>query len=678
MKKGLVLSLASLAVLAMVGCGGKTSVSELPPVSESVSVEESVSVSTAGLDTENIVFRGPTELELGTNGTIRAILNDDNADNKTFDFVVDDPTILELPDVTKGVASIKVKALKEGTAVITATSVATKNFNTFTVVVTPARPSLKAALQNIVGLDNYTFVGRPLEESEVTDQNTYITKRVEKALTLTTGEGQPVWLGNPEDGDPEDLVYHTLEGIVPTSDGQTAIYLRRPVYRNENNELEFGNYENDLEAIKTNEGFLNETNFAGNGAGSGPSQTQFSALGNINPAWLGTAGEKTEDNVYVIEGTSESVSLAYLEAALWNLVDPSGMIDIMRAKEDYYYTSAATWIDTEVYVVDESHIEVTINPAAGIEYTAHFGEIINVGETELENEQLTEFLASATLVSHLPAITAGKQAARDVLAQDNYTTKEEFTDTDGNSIKDNNADGAMYTVRTTPDYVLIDYDADFRAQWLEDRGVETYNDNGTQKEFLSVAYIKGADGKVHKVELDKDYAVVTDTIVSTRTGGQISNEQFASYVGLFSVSAFNTRENGLDWYLLGDTARAVWNNDQTPYYFSQDAQVAYDVQLFTWGSVQLKAGGKAGSYYVLDDFISGVNVDYGTDPDNTVPVTVKFMLGAGASQTQGGSLIGYFVYTFDYTDFGKAQENGADATLKALMTATPEEPGEGE
>jgi hypothetical protein len=201
------------------------------------------------------------------------------------------------------------KALKEGTAVITATSVATKNFNTFTVVVTPARPSLKAALQNIVGLDNYTFVGRPLEESEVTDQNTYITKRVEKALTLTTGEGQPVWLGKPEEGDPEDLVYHTLEGIVPTSDGQTAIYLRRPVYRNENNELEFGDYENDLEAIKTNEGFLNETNFAGSGAGSSPSQTQFSALGNINPAWLGTAGEKTEDNVYVIGDSGNDVPM---------------------------------------------------------------------------------------------------------------------------------------------------------------------------------------------------------------------------------------------------------------------------------------------------------------------------------------------------------------------------------
>ena len=137
-------------------------------------------------------------IEVGNDATIRATVSTTD-NNKTCNFTVDDATIVSLPDVSTGLASIKVHALKAGTAIVTATSVANPNVTkTIEFTVIAAKPSLKEALTNIGNLTNYTITGGNVTDGAVSDPTT-ITKITEKAITTVDYDGKAFWTDGVSD-----------------------------------------------------------------------------------------------------------------------------------------------------------------------------------------------------------------------------------------------------------------------------------------------------------------------------------------------------------------------------------------------------------------------------------------------------------------------------------------------
>lgn len=676
MKKGLLLSLAALALaggVTLSACGGGSTSTSSPTSSDSTSSETSSSTATPTIDT-SITFTGSSSVEVGATTTIRALYSA-SAGNSLVNFSVDDATVLQLPSVTENVASISVTGLKVGTAVITATSVEDPlKYNTFTIEVVAARDSLQTALSKIAQYTNYTVTSRPEDDSLVTDDNTIVLKRVEKGFTLTTAGGESIWMQASSTA--LNTGYAGIFGIGLDANGYGAYLLKDIESASESEGYTYGSYNTTPERIQGDNGFLTADDFAGAGASAtAPSDTTFTTLANINYAWAPSG--KSTNNTYTIEGDDEDYYAAYLECVIWSICDPTGMIGVMRANNNYYYTDAASYITTTATVNADGTVDFKITPKEGTTYMASsdssavsyenpcIATISNVGTTTLDDDT-TALLANESFVATVPELVDDLKYARAAMLGGDYVREVDYLG-DGS---------AIYNVYFTEDYVLYDVTEDY---------VATVNAAGySLNRTTPWGYYAGSDGYLHAFTMDYDYNITSDSAMTsypnTFTSSGVEYDMLHYQLGYYEYSNMENYQSGIGWYSLSTTARSIWTNSSTTYYFSQStltgmifAADGYDEGLVDWNDDGSSLAGTVNNgRYDLNGFISGINVVRATGA--TTPTSVTFMLGVGVASD--GEALGYYVLSTTFSGFGTATTNDGNTTLSTLVRSATATDGE--
>ncbi len=588
-KKSLLMTIVAFTALGLVGC--KTNPSDQPASNPPAS--ETPTVNT---DDSSITRRGNTTFEV--NQTITFRFNVTNAvRNKTVNVEIDNTNVAgvsltdgSVDDHANNVTNVKLLGIEPGTFNRKVTSVETGNSKTFTLTVIAAKPTLKEALTALASAKNYTFTGAPEDESLKNNATTTITKRVEKALTVTDGASGNLWTSKAVDDSTAD--YYARYGIAVNNDNQ-AFYIDKNRHIDSVNE-KFVTDENfrssAILAVSSSQGFLDGDNFAGDSESF--SSYLFDSFSLINPSWGPSA--KSDDNIYEIEGgtsdSEESTYLAILECRLWNMVDPSGMISNRQAKQVYTYVDAATWIDTSVEVIDATDIKITITPVQGsglkrivsegstdeATYPAMVGTVSNVGSTVLDTD-IRNYLATDIQVQN-PGRNVAKKARKTAFASDSYTYTEpvqyDYTTKDGKSTY-----GTVYRYwHYTKNYVFLEVPEASKTQYKADTGNEWGSDDETKDIVENIGYGIAKDGKVHEISYvaEKDsvaaHVELGDVLQSQTTSGTKqdvtlnSRTEFApsGYIFDGGLSALLDSTGAL--YRLSDEASTFWSGDNTLYY----------------------------------------------------------------------------------------------------------------
>ncbi len=568
-------------------------------------------------------------IEVGNDATIRATVSTTD-NNKTCNFTVDDATVVSLPDVSTGLASIKVHALKAGTAIVTATSVANPNVTkTIEFTVIAAKPSLKEALTNIGRLTNYTITGGNVTDGAVSDPTT-ITKITEKAITTVDYDGKAFWT---------DGVSKTNNRYGEAISTDTA---GRAVYLDKSN----GSYvTTDATLVKSSKGFLTQSDFLGMGTDtSTPNDVGlFFGLNAVNPNWV--TDEKSSDNTYEITGTTEDQNSAFVESMLWQLSDLNSYEKALSSMSEALFTSIADLVVTTVTVTGANSISVSITDAKENIYGFEVGAI---GETVQDDDVNT---AVASIKGAAPALAADLQKGVTAVKTNNYiqncvTYPDHKTE-------------VTYHSYYTPKYVFNYYDDAFVAKY-----------NNCTTNYWSKAsggYYKGTDGiysfTINNPKYDTDGNVTTAASIATKTkvdGTTASYDLIKTATYLSSLDCIS----GDSVYSFSDTAAAIWSGYSTKYHATSSVSVFWEIA----------------NYYAPEDYVdtdtakfhmekaqTGIGVTFKEDGSiDAVDFTVgsyPFINDDGTDGTSWG------VNRFSVSDFGKASDNVADSLLTSLLAA---------
>lgn len=587
-KKSLLLAVIAFTSLGLVGCDGTKT---------SGTVKDSTSQSQFLEDDSNITLRGATTFEVNQTITYRfSVANAVRNKLVKVSLEANDVAGILQTDGTvdyeaNGVSSVKVFGVSEGTIKRKVTSVETGNSKTFTLTVTAAKPTLQETLNSLASATNYTFIGKPEDESLQNKLTTTITKRVEKALTVTDGEGVNLWQAKATD-DGEAASYARY-GIAVNSEGK-AFYIDKNITMDKDgNTTTDENFRSSaIYAVSPSIGFLNQDNFAGDpDAFNG---YLFNSFALISGSWA--TSEKADDNIYTIEGgtsdSDESSSAAILECRLWNMVDPSGMISNRQVKNIFTYADAASWIDTTVEVIDLNNIKVTITPVANsglkrvvsaedktsADYPTMVGEVSNFGNTTLDTE-IRNYLGTKITFQN-PGMNSAKKQINSALHSNNFTFVEPISYDYGTKDKDGNYSDSGTVYRYwyyTENYLFFEIPQASYDQYKKDTGKET------------ITY-EGSDGKEHELESNIGYGLTKDKKLHELTYNAAADGKPASVsvgeavtsqgqtITLNSRNEFSPSGIGIEGglgalidttgsiYMLSDKATTFWKGDNKLYY----------------------------------------------------------------------------------------------------------------
>lgn len=587
-KKSLLLAVIAFTSLGLVGCDGTKT---------SGTVKDSTSQSQFLEDDSNITLRGATTFEVNQTITYRfSVANAVRNKLVKVSLEANDVAGILQTDGTvdyeaNGVSSVKVFGVSEGTIKRKVTSVETGNSKTFTLTVTAAKPTLQETLNSLASATNYTFIGKPEDESLQNKLTTTITKRVEKALTVTDGEGVNLWQAKATD-DGEAASYARY-GIAVNNEGK-AFYIDKNITMDKDgNTTTDENFRSSaIYAVSPSIGFLNQDNFAGDpDAFNG---YLFNSFALISGSWA--TSEKADDNIYTIEGgtsdSDESSSAAILECRLWNMVDPSGMISNRQVKNIFTYADAASWIDTTVEVIDLNNIKVTITPVANsglkrvvsaedktsADYPTMVGEVSNFGNTTLDTE-IRNYLRTKITFQN-PGMNSAKKQINSALHSNNFTFVEPISYDYGTKDKDGNYSDSGTVYRYwyyTENYLFFEIPQASYDQYKKDTGKET------------ITY-EGSDGKEHELESNIGYGLTKDKKLHELTYNAAADGKPASVsvgeavtsqgqtITLNSRNEFSPSGIGIEGglgalidttgsiYMLSDEATTFWKVDNKLYY----------------------------------------------------------------------------------------------------------------
>lgn len=591
-KKSLLMTVVAFTALGLVGCNNTPT--PTPSVSDQPATE--TPTSTVNTNDNTITRRGNTTFEVNQTATFR--FNVTSAiRNKTVNVEIDNPNVAgvsltdgSVDDHANAVTNVKLLGIEPGTVNRKVTSVETGNSKTFVLTVIAAKPTLKEALTALASAKNYTFTGAPEDESLKNNATTTITKRVEKALTVTDGKQGNLWTSKAVDD--KDADYYARYGIAVNSENQ-AFYIDKNRHIDTENEkvVTDENFRSSaILAVSSSQGFLDGDNFAGDSEAF--SSYLFNSFSLINPAW--GPSTKADDNIYEITGgtadTDESTYLAILECRLWNRVDPSGMISNRQAKQVYTYVDAASWIDTSVEVIDATDIKITITPVQGAgltrivaegasdeaSYPAMVGTISNVGSTVLDSN-IRNYLATDIEVQN-PGRNAAKKARKAAFSADSYTFTEPIQyDYTANGKK---TYGTVYRYwHYTKNYVFLEVPEASKTQYQADTGAAWGSDDTTKDVGENIGFGIAKDGKVHELSYVAEAGSVAAHVkVGDVLQAQSSNGGAAQDVTLNARTEFAPSDYFIDGgfgalldatgalYRLSDEASVFWNGDSTLYY----------------------------------------------------------------------------------------------------------------
>ncbi len=609
MKKRLVLTLAmvSLLSLGMASCG-KTSVSSSTSTSTSTAP-------TYDAATVKLSVKDNTEVEVKTRLTIRATVTTDNT-NKLCNFTFSDnaDTYINIPDTVDGVASLAITGRAAGTVTITATSAINPTASaSVTIKVIAAKPTLRNAWKKIVALTNYTITGATTEDSTSEVKNS-VTKVTKTAVTETY-DGNPLYTSTDKTS--------KFIGIAVGSDGY-ALYLQQ------NNSD--GSFVTPATRVKTSQGFLGVTNFAGAGtSATSPNDVDmFFSYAAINPSWL--SNTKTDDNIYTITGTdSDSIDSVFTECLLWKLLDPTGYaakVETIATGNTYSLIDMSTAINTTIQVTGASDVVVTLTDPSD-ETKVVQGTISEVGTTA-QAADVTTFLAGTTAVSSLPTLSGTLGDIKTTM--DNYGKK--------NYVQINNVylgetyGTVPYYGYYTEKYFFNFYTEDFATKYSA----------ATSKSLTaggSGYYLKDS-GEIVAFTISAAGAVTVGDTATTIDTTKTSLSETLGYVGYTDI--FQD-----DIYALGDTAEVVFTGYGN-WYYCQSQEVAEDMMNYYWGETQ--SG---------DEYIAGINATYAAD--NTTVSEIDCLMAWGGSD-------GYYsLTTFGFKNFGTANNNDYNAAITAAFAA---------
>lgn len=589
-KKSLLMTVVAFTALGLVGCNNKPT--PTPSVSDQPATE--TPTSTVNTNDNTITRRGNTTFEVNQTATFRFNVTSATR-NKLVNVEIDNPNVAAVSltdgvdDHANNISNVKLLGIEPGTINRKVTSVETGNSKTFVLTVIAAKPTLKEALTALASAKNYTFTGVPEDESLKNNVTTTITKRVEKALTVTDGKQGNLW--NSEAIDDKDADYYARYGIAVNSDNQ-AFYIDKNGHIDTNNKpVTDENFRSSaILAVSSSQGFLDGDNFAGDSEYF--NSYLFNSFSLINPAW--GPSTKADDNLYEITGgtseTEESTYLAFLECRLWNRVDPSGMISNRQAKQVYSFVEAASWIDTSVEVIDATDIKISITPVQGAgltrivaegsskeaSYPAMVGTISNVGSTVLDSD-IRNYLVTDIKVQN-PGRNAAKKARKAAFSADSYTYTEpiryDYTK-DGKE-----ASGTVYRYwHYTKNYVFLEVPEASKTKYQADTGAVWGSDDTTKEVGENIGFGIAKDGKVHELSyVAEEGSVAAHVKVGDVLKAQASNGGAAQDVTLKARTEFAPSGYFVDGgfgtfldasgalYRLTDKADKFWDGDSTLYY----------------------------------------------------------------------------------------------------------------
>lgn len=680
-KKSLLMTIVAFTALGLVGCNNKPT----PSVSDQPATE--TPTSTVNTNDDTITRRGNTTFEVNQTATFR--FNVTSAiRNKTVNVEIDNPNVAgvsltsgDVDDHANSVSNVKLLGIEPGTINRKVTSVETGNSKTFVLTVIAAKPTLKEALTALASAKNYTFTGAPEDESLKNNVTTTITKRVEKALTVTDGKQGNLWTSKAIDD--KDADYYARYGIAVNSKNQ-AFYIDKNRHIDTENEkvVTDENFRSSaILAVSSSQGFLDGDNFAGDSEAFG--SYLFNSFSLINPAW--GPSTKADDNIYEIAGgtseTDESTYLAILECRLWNRVDPSGMISNRQAKKVYTYVDAASWIDTSVEVIDATDIKITITPVQGAgltrivaegsskeaSYPAMVGTISNVGSTVLDSD-IRNYLVTDIKVQN-PGRNAAKKARKAAFSADSYTYTEpiqyDYTK-DGKK-----AYGTVYRYwHYTKNYVFLEVPEASKTQYQADTGNAWGSDDTTKKTGENIGYGIAKDGKVHELSYVAEagsvaaHVEVGDVLKGQTSSGATqevtlnARTEFAPS-GYFVDGGFGALLDASGaLYRLSDEAAPFWGGDSTPYYNNYRSNSnCYDAfGLFFFGIT----GAQLEQYLERNDLTYFTLINTETASDGSV---TAFNIQLDARYTDGK------YYRGSRLDFSLKDIGSAKSTYDTLITS---------
>lgn len=396
MKRKFAVLFSLVALTGLVACGGGTGTSESSNPSTPVVHEGSITFAN-----ESYV------IEKGGNVTVRVKVDIPGASDLSCNFAVEqDGEIIQLPEITTGLVSIKVTGLNLGKAKIIATSAAYPEIKA-TADVEVIRPlaNLNQAWQRVILNENYTLTST--DESGAVHS---VLKVTDQGITLTDGEGNATLSLQDEESNKIDIY-----GIGVDKNGTNTLYITK-----KNGEL----FSTGV-ALKGQNGLITSSNFKGKGIYAGSwldVDTSFFGLQAINPSWL--TAEKDSTNTYEITGTSADLDSCFVEAMLWQLVDPAGRNAYIESLGGTSFSAdqLASAITTTLKVNYDNTVTIQVENQFNKVFTAVMSDV----KTTTLDESITTFLSNTEV--KLPALSSTMTLMKEAVMKDDFYLYQEDND----------------------------------------------------------------------------------------------------------------------------------------------------------------------------------------------------------------------------------------------------------
>lgn len=564
------------------------------------------------------------QVEIGATIQVRAIISTDG--DKTCTFTSSDSTIATITADESGLKAT-LTGVKAGNVTVTITSNANPTVSTsIEITVIATKPSLRQAIKNIQGLDNYTLIVSELDSDGSVNSNNGAIYVTEDAIMYTDYYGSPIF---------KDASKNNLYGEYVTKAGSV-------VYIAESN-TKF--ITTNAQIVQSDAGLLTKDNFKGlkDKSNQAFQVGEFYSYDAINPSWV--TDTKSSDNTYVIDGeaideskNATNINGAFLESLLWKLADPEGYADYIGATKinEFFYT-VASQITTTITVASSSTITVDVEKTDGTTYRISMQD---VNETTLGDLDLDDVLTDSVTAS-TPVIGSNLDKGIAAIKTDNYIRENSM-------FPDHSTEITFYTY-FTPDYVFYDCNLEFRTKY--NANLSSDNEEWTE---IPYGYVKKADG-IYKFTYDEEKDAVT--VETTKQEGTSSSTTVASFDGYFStISTFDSTSTLK--YSFSTTEDAIWNNHATKYY-ETSSRTVFDEFINYYAPEDIED--------VIENTKAGLGVVLAEDGSvATVNGTLGFTPFTGSSDKDITTHT-YGVDYFSLSNFGNGSSNHVNTALQSYI-----------
>lgn len=534
--------------------------------------------------------------------TISVMVNtnrDDASKKVNFSIAQDDNVISFKGENENTDGKVTLVGKNVGQATLIATSVDNPNiYKTVEIEVIKRIPALNKVWANINELDDYTFTTRKIKKSDSSDIE-YSSKFIYKNNCI-------IGLGfyYLDDG---------FETIPLYEDGSDKSFILGYGIDKNDNAFEMhvdsnGNFLNEGYLVKSEKGFLNNTNFQGfNDKTIGVNDIGlFYGLKAINPSWLSSS--KMIDNIYTFGSDDKLIEHCYLKYLLWGLIDPSGryeymqsnpsVVDFISLTSNFSITITATTFQSISAILKYEKINTSSKYTDYI-YEAKLDNINNADISSFKN--LNEFLNSYE--GSYPSLSSELQLLEDGINNNDYVYERELYWINKNDRT--NPYHSTFYIYYTPTY--------FMAYYSEDLVKTYYTATGHEMDSYGVGYIKLNDG-IHSFEFDstKDEKIIIDDVLTNTKDVELYNYDFNLtkdyWIPNYLSSSSFIKNHGL--YNLSDSSKLIFADLPTYNYTRSDAVFT---DFCDW---------YLGEEFDGNDFYTGVNITLSADASKVDSVSL--------------------------------------------------------